>query len=278
MLRQQIAYDQNLAYLGEWRGASTAGGGTALTTTAALVRIPQRTRFLMLYARNFATAVVAQVALCPYLAVLKTADALASVSDSSDDLQDGAAGTVLTLNSFDTFANGDFLLVGAHQPFRGVDVTIVNANGNASVLSVNYWNGSAWTNITPTDGTTSGGATLAINGRVTWTTPTAWVAARLRGEIYQATGVPTGCPYDMEPLYWTRWSVSAALDSSVSVSQMLAMYRDTTYAEIPTDLILQQLVSTGVGGHGAVEAKTNAGTANLVVNAFGYGPDSALMV
>lgn len=278
MIRQQVSYDQKLAYLGEWRGASAAAGGTALSTTAALIRIPQRTRFLMAYARNFATAVVAQVALCPYLAVLKTLDNLATASDASDDLQDGVAGTVLTLNDFSTLANGDFLLIGAHQPFRGVDVTVVNANGNASVLLVEYWNGTAWVSASATDGTISTGRTFGVSGRVTWTTPAAWVTARLRGEIFTVAGVGSAVKYGEMPLFWTRWSVSAALDASVSVSAMLAMYRDTSYAEIPADLMLQTLVSTGVGGHGAVEAKTNAGTANLVVNAFGYGPDSPAMV
>src|SRR3990167_10885656 len=94
---------------GEERVASTAGGGTALTTTAAFIRLPRITKYIGMVPRNFATAVVAKYHLNPWLTILKTADALATAptdySNAGQDLSAAAAGVVLS--SLDTLANGD---------------------------------------------------------------------------------------------------------------------------------------------------------------------------
>lgn len=250
--------------LGEMRASSTASGGTALTTTAAFVELPPGTSRVVLIPRNFSTAVVARYAINPYLAVLFTQDNLATATDGSEASQDGTTGTGLTLNSWDTAVNLDYLYVGAYVPFRGVRVIIGNTNGNASTLTVNFWNGSAWTDITATDGSASAGASFGQTGNVTWTVPTTWVRKTL-GEI--ASPVPAaGIAMSNESLYWTRWQQSAALDATVSATSLLAMNRSTAYAEIPSGFSEEFRVRRGVGGVGCVEAVTDAGTANLIVN------------
>ena len=252
----------------EWRAASTADGGTALSTTTARVLFPLGTTRVKIHARNLSTAKAAQVAPMPWITVLHTDDDLSTVTDASDAMQDGAAGTLLTLSSMDTLANGDFVLVGSHVPLRGLQVDVGSVNGTSSIMTVKYWNGSAWTDISDTDGTASGGATLAQDAAITWTVPTAHVKERMRG-MGLAPGA--GVPFTYDPLFWYRIEVSVALDSAVTVLGMLGLPRYTTYAELAANENLEQGTKTSLGGHSGVEGKTAAGTANLIVNVFSSG-------
>lgn len=250
---------------GERRAASTAGGGTACSTTAAYATVPDGTVYVRMFPRNFSTAVVVKWAPCPYLAVLITTDSLATDTDLSETVQDGTSGTV-ELDSLDTAANGGFLFVGSHVPFRGVNVDVTNVNGTSSVLTVNYWNGTTWTDTSDTDGTSSGGATFAQDGNVTWTVPSGWLKTTLRAI---ATPVPASSTTHIDtPLYWTRWEVSVQLDSDTTVAGMLGMPASTAYAELPTGESESFRLSKNVGGFSGVEAVTDAGTANLIVNAM----------
>jgi hypothetical protein len=226
--------------------------------------VPDGVHHLFICTRNFTTAVVAQLAINPYLTVLLTTDDGATVTDGSGALQDASTATSLTLSSMSTAANADYLYVGSHIPFRGVNVDVGNTNGTASVLTVKYWKtDSTWATITATDGTASAGATLAQDGNVTWTVPTDWFKARL---VDTTSPRPANVVGSTAPLYWTRWEVSVALDSSVTVLAMNAMNRSTAYFELVSEQVLEQRVSKGPGGMGCIEAKTDAGTANLIVN------------
>ena len=55
------------ALLSELRAASTASGGTALTTTLAHITIPWGTDYLSITPRNFAECAVVRYLLNPYL-------------------------------------------------------------------------------------------------------------------------------------------------------------------------------------------------------------------
>ena len=271
----------------EWRLAG-ASKGVALTTTAAFTTFPIGTNYLKLKPRNFSTAVVARYALNPYLVVLKTTDALGTVAaftDASENMQDGSTATTLSMHSFDTAANGDFVYVGSPLPFRGVRVTIGNTNSvGASTLTVKYWQDAAtdaWTTITATDGTASGGDTFGVTGNVTWTVPTDWLKKSLMeisdylvlqgstAEIAMARNLASQIFY--VPLFWTRWETSAAFDSTVTATEMQAMNRSTTYDELLENEIQEQVVHRGVSGVGCVEALTDAGTANLLVSVASTG-------
>ena len=251
------------AGLGELRAASTAGGGTALSTTATFIQLPVLSHHVFITPRNFSTAVVAQVALNPYLVVLKTADVMATApTDYSSAAQDADAATNVVLSALDTLANGDFILVGSHLPFRGAYLDVDGANAIGSVLSVFYWNGTAWADASATDGTTSGGNTFAVDGLVSWTVPSAWALAKLSA-IYTTTpaSVLTGLN-----LYWTRWSVSVLLTNPTTLNSLLAANRSTAYSEWLSGQPLEQRIKVGVGGVGCVEALVNGGTGNLIVN------------
>ncbi len=250
--------------LGEVRSASTAGGGTALTNTAARIVLPRATKQIQLIPRNFATGVVVKFNFNPWLTVLKTTDLLATtLTDYSEAAQDNDTNTDVTLSSLSTLANLDAVYVGAYVPFSGVVIDVDATNSTANTVLVQYWNGTAWTDITATDGTISAATSLAQDGNVTWTVPTAWVMEAL--EVAEPTAMKnTGIL--KEPQYWTRWSWSVALDSTTTQNSWIAINRDTTYAEIPSGLAWEQQVTVGPGGIYSITALTDAGTANLVIN------------
>ena len=257
--------------LGEARAISTAGGGTALSTSAVLIIIPNGTTHLQILPRNFTTAVVAKLAINPYLAVLVSNDAFAAAPvDNSDLAQNGLSASRVTLSALTTLVLGGAVYIGAHLPFRGLRTVTVGANANASVLAATYWNGTAWTSLAPTDGTASGGATFAISGDITWTVPAAWVKQELWSILASLnTPVPCGVFVDSgRPLYWTRLAVSAALSATVTLSSLLALARSTAYAELPATMGLELRVSKQLGGQATLEALTDAGTGNLIVNGF----------
>lgn len=262
--------------LGEVQAASTAGGGTALTTTAGYIQLPVGTKHIDIVPRNFATAVVAQWLKCPWLTILKTTDAGETFIDYSYVAQDGSTSTSVDLSSLSTLANGDALYVGSHVPFGGAYIDVDGPNGTASDLTVSYWNGATWTAISETDNTDTGAA-LAVDGTVTWTVPSAWISAELR-KVASAIGltpavVHQGARPGMVPeldvlgerLFWTRWEWSAAMDSATTLDSMLGLSRQTVYHEIPSGMAWQEAVTVGPGGIAAIQAKTDAGTANLLV-------------
>lgn len=258
---------------GEWRAAHPSATGLSLTTTAQKLAFPEGTCGVSLRPHTFSTAVVARVAFLPYLSVLVSSNAMAAVTDASVNAQDGVAATVVSLGALPTLANGGSILVGARRPFGGlyVDMT-ASVNAQASVLSAHYWNGSAWTTLSPTDGTASAGATFAQDGDITWTAPSAWSRVTLAelaaaGHIPVAAlgSVPAGIVRS-ESIFWARLSVSAALSATVNAAAILALPAASTYAEIIAGDKLDVLTPKRLGGSSGLLALTDAGTAKLVVN------------
>lgn len=257
------------AGFGELRSATTSNG-LALTATTTAIPFLKGTCYAKITPRNFSTAVVARVALSPWLTVLRTTDDLATagnLTDASNAIQDGDTGTTLVLDSQDVAANGDYLYVGSHIQFGGVvvDVTAAKVNGTVSTLTVNYWDGSAWSDISDVDGTASGSASMAQDGNVTWTVPTDWTQATLEGIDSPRVGTIAD---DLKRLnlYWTRWEFSVALDSEVEVDEMTALSRSSVYWEIANGQADEFFINQGIGGVGGIEALTDDGTANLIVN------------
>jgi hypothetical protein len=260
-----MATETVAAKFGEVRQAG-ASLGVSLATTAVRTQLPLGTSFISLIGRNYTTAVVVRFLLNPYLTVLKTTDALvtqANITDLSTSLQDASTATTVNLSSLDTAANLNFLYVGCHVPYLGVEVDVTNTNSTASVLTVKYRKSdNTWASITATDGTDAAGATFGQDGNVTWTMPTDWISARLRDTGDTGLNIGIGS----EELFWTRWEVSAALDASVSVAAMTSINRSTGYIELPTGVPWEQGIKTGPGGVAAVQALGDAGTSFLLIN------------
>ena len=140
------------------------------------------------------------------LAVFKTVDGGATYTDYTAAATDEDGATHVDLSSLDTAANGDWLVVGDVTPFAGVAVDMdANVNGNAATLTVQYWNGSAWTAVSGlSDGTSAGGVTLAQDGDVTFDEPTSWQACTISGVR----------------AFWLRLSVSAQLGSPTYIDEV----------------------------------------------------------
>lgn len=291
---KRLGTDSFPGRLNEARIASTAGGGTALSTTAVFIALPNKTSHGSLYTRNFASAAVVKFALNPYLLILVTGNGLKSVTDYSVVGQNNPAdATGVNLNALDVQGNGGAFYIGSHVPFRGIAVTNGNANSNPSVLTGNFWNGSSWVAFAGfTDGTASGGKTQAQSGNIIWTVPTTWATALLSDTEPQylitpisGWGVQPGSsnpmvpvspiqkatllPYNEKPRYWAQFVVSAQLSATVNNTLMLSMNRNTAnYAEAVSGVFTQFRTFKGPDGLANVEALTDAGTANLIVNVY----------
>lgn len=263
----------------EMRGVG-ASKGVVLSTTLGITPFPTTSDGVVhfsLASRLYSTAVVSRYALTPYAVVLKTTDALAAsanATDYSSQAQDGSTSTDITLSSLGTPAQSDFLFVGCPVPFAGASIDVDAANGTASVLTVKYWKSDlTWADITATDNTASGGASLAQDGTVTWTAPTDWQIASLD----TAMGLSAGFGNTGKYLYWTRWEFSGGLDSSTTLNSLIAIARSTAYAEIGLSLE-QTWFSAYKGlryipelqrysGHSGIQAVTDAGTSALIITA-----------
>ena len=249
--------------LGELRCAS-ASKGTSLSTTAAFIQLPPKTDHIFMTPRNFSTAVVARFLLNPWLTILWTDDSMKTVpTDYSNTMQDPADTSTLDLSEMET--GTEFILMGSTSPYRGVyvDVTGTNAAGTAT-MGVSYTNAAkGWTAYSVTDGTNST-MTLAQDGLVYWTVATDWTPIKL-SDLYPSTAAQY---YSKMPMYWTKWTPSVALtDTSITVVNLSSANRSTSYAELIEGQPLEQRVSCGkIGGLGCIEALTDAGTANLIVN------------
>lgn len=68
-----------------------------------------------------------------------------------------------------TTADYEHLIIMHTRPIQGIKFYVSSGNASASQISVSYWDGTAWQAVSnDTDGTSSGGATLAQTGTVTF--------------------------------------------------------------------------------------------------------------
>ncbi len=124
--------------------------------------------------------------------------------------------TGVDLSSLDTAANGDWMVVGfaASTPIYGLVLDLSATNSNASTMTVQYWNGAAWTAFAVVDdvwdGTrvpllatpmVDGLISLAGSGTVSWANAPTTVASTINSIS----------------AHYYRVSFSAALDSTVTV-------------------------------------------------------------
>ena len=97
------------------------------------------------------------------------------------DLTDGT--TTGSSTVLDTITTADRLLVCFSDVVAGMYIDMsASVNGTADrVMVAEYWNGSAWTALTETDGTKSGTTSLAQDGELTFTAVTDWARDSLGG-------------------------------------------------------------------------------------------------
>lgn len=130
-------------------------------------------------------------------------DASAGTLDDVTLEANGLEGTSFDVGAFEP---GDHLYAGRNDAvFESIDVALGDAsNANPSVLSADYWDGSAWSALALYDGTDSAGATLGTNGVITFTAPLDWETT----EVGDTTA------------FYVRLQVSSALSPSVEIDAL----------------------------------------------------------
>ena len=136
--------------------------------------------------------------------------------------RDTATGTGTAM---DAGATGDRLYVCFADIVGGMRATMGSNNSAASgTLTAEYWNGTTFSALTiGTDGTNDGTRTLSQTGSISWTVPTDWKSASLRGD-----GAVTDVDGPPESGFWARFIWSTALSADVEIDELWSLNRDTT--------------------------------------------------
>lgn len=130
-------------------------------------------------------------------------------TDRTPQSRDDALVDVALATIFTTPAS-DRIYLGCAWAFEGISALLTGTrNAATSVLTVKYSGPAGWTTLTANDGTAVSGATFAQSGRILWEQPTDWQRQRLNG---------TG-----DEFFWIELSVSAALTSGVTATQLLGI-------------------------------------------------------
>jgi hypothetical protein len=149
-----------------------------------------------------------------YMRILKSI--AGTLSDLSYDNQDDTALPVLNL------ASTDYVLLGMQYPFNNffINQTGGVVNDQASVLGLQYWDGSKWVDVVDLmDGTALAGCTLAKSGHILFSPnkqKTGW------GKVNnpRVQGPPELATKDIYDLYWLKVKVSADLKATTSFQEL----------------------------------------------------------
>ena len=184
-----------------------AMGGESYSLTTTSVFIPRP---------SWATEAILGLPVDATLVTLIRPTAILFYDDSASGYVDGTGVSLfdnLTL-SVSSMTSSDFLYVVYPQQTSVLNLAFNTLNANASVLTVEYYNGSYTAVSGLSDGTSSGGATFGQNSSISWTKPTDEVQTTVTAN---GIGVVAGG--------WVyRLSVSATLDASTVINRFNARY------------------------------------------------------
>jgi hypothetical protein len=160
----------------------------------------------------------ASAALTPNMTFLRIYALLSTdtSSPSFNDLVNTYDGDT-TSSEFLEFRTEDYLYVGYGTKFNKITVDVGTANDIASVLTAQYFNGSAWTAVTITDNTKVSGDTLKQDGTITFTIPNDWEANTVNST----------------ETYWIRLDVSVALTTAFSINEITVTRSNNVTVDIP---------------------------------------------
>lgn len=133
-----------------------------------------------------------------------------TLSDLTVNLNEFRSGTEV----IDYTTSEDYIYIASFLPFNHKQFDISVANAVSSTVSVDIWDGSNWNAaVDVIDRTSSGGASLAQDGVISWTTDIdkSWQRER---ESEDVTGLSGTKIYDM---YWVRFSWNANLTDTMAL-------------------------------------------------------------
>lgn len=126
--------------------------------------------------------------------------------DYSIEVSDGLTGTEAILDALDTYASNECAFIYSPVPITtGINWVIETANSNTATSELYYKKSdNTWASCSITDGTLSGGKTLAVDGSMTWSAP----SDEIPWYMYGRSG------------FWYQLRVSATLSATVRVSSV----------------------------------------------------------
>ena len=149
----------------------------------------------------------------------------------------------------DAMTSSDAIYVCCIDRITGFDADLGTKNANASVLTVSYWNGTAWASTSATDGTIApAGTTLGVDGFITWVLPSA--EAVVSGYTLGLTGFA-----EKTAMYWYKITVSATLSATVDILEVILINKGTAYGYLPkiTQEVTPHTISLNVDKVGAIQ-------------------------
>lgn len=137
-----------------------------------------------------------------------------TIADKSLDNQDDSVTTTIALTS------SHYIYVAQRFPFANLFYHLHSANSNASVLSAQYWDGTAWRDVVDMlDGTSSSGACFAKSGIIQFSLNKdyGWQPVIDTTDSNAPTELSSFVIYDS---YWIRLKVSSSLTGSTAFKQI----------------------------------------------------------
>jgi hypothetical protein len=191
-------------------GGSIAAGREFKNTTLGRIRVGKRVEFTALDVIAKATSgqtVAGASAATQTIASGAIAEQVWQVTASGPTFSDQtSAFNTATPADFTPFPTvetvGDYVAFGMAAQFSKLTLSNVGGTqGVAGVVAWEYWNGSAWTALTVTDGTSGFTAALTSGQTVTWTAPSDWATLALNAitKYYVRARVTT--VYTTNPIY-----------------------------------------------------------------------------
>jgi hypothetical protein len=125
----------------------------------------------------------------------------------------------LALSLVMTASGPDYLYLGVKKPFTTRYFYFATPNTNPCTLTVEYWNGTAWTAVEDLIDQTHG---FTQSGFISWTGSSNW-------NYKEQTPIVASSSVDPKLyLYWVRIRVSADLSASTSLQAILNLFCDDT--------------------------------------------------
>lgn len=156
----------------------------------------------------------------------KTVGTTASLTrDLTDRSSSTGSGTAL-----DSATTSDRLYICLSDIVSGLYFVIISGNTNVMGGTVNYWNGTAWTDIGATDYTKRGGCSLGGSDKITWVVPTDWHAAHLGGVNFDTPVMGMNITdKDAPGIYgfWLQFVPDASVSSDVEIAEIWTLNKNT---------------------------------------------------
>lgn len=171
----------------------------------------------------------------------------AAYTDITDNIN---SVTETPINIFDAApATGDIIYIGSGVPFLGLRTVLstVGTDNGTTAIDWEYYNGSAWADITETDDTT-GASIFTASGKFTWTYPYGWNTTTVNS--YSA--------------YWIR----GTLTDDYSADPVAATFK----IEDPINTVVEpyQWILRGEGQLNFIDVNVPDGTNNIRID-YNYG-------